>query len=407
MGGTHGLAKGDLALFNSASPLVPGGIFHVPVENQTCRSICWSFTLNEHADAESKKVTGTLNLTTPDHNGYWHLYFEIFNHKQYFNKLAAKVASGKISEADAITEAERMLRSRPGSRDAQQAGYTLDPGSDESIALTEAKIVGFVPASLFSLPLNTPAQAQNFQKGLNSLLKSILANPRQLQQYSTTDADGINTPLYNLLNQNLQPYLSAGGSTHPPYRPNDTFTVNGATYTPVTYMTQQMKFDPDAWSMVNLTAQNAPLIRQAIHDSLTGSNPTGVPVGFGLYNQAAFEQGGVLSTDLFATTAPVLAGGHETLIVNGKVDANAQVQGDIFQNSWGAQGLDIDGAQPASPDQSGFNGMTLDYIDFTVQQGEPPQYLFSKTLLSQPGYQSLMADATLKRERTPRKSPKP
>src|SRR6185437_8727393 len=86
-------AASDLAAFQSGTSAIPGGLqpwSKLPIRNQCFAEICWSYALNEFVDGVSQQATGEQIITSPDHNGFWHLYQQFFDHKQYFNQLTQK-----------------------------------------------------------------------------------------------------------------------------------------------------------------------------------------------------------------------------------------------------------------------------------------------------------------------------
>jgi hypothetical protein len=398
--------ESDLTAFEAGTPTIPGGVkpwSELPIRDQCDEEICWSFSLNEFVDGESRQAGGTQDITSADHNGFWHLYAQFFNHKEYFNELRKKVDSGKISKDEAVKEAGLMLRLRPGSATAKAAGFVVSPGSNESTALLEANVVGFVPNSLFEHVIKTPKEGTAFQNALNSLIGEFLSDKSKLSTYTTTAADGINDDLYNLLVTNLKPYYG-GKSAHPPYRPNDTFTDGGKTYTPLTYMAQALKFDPTQFVEVTMTAKNQKLLLQAVDDALMAPDTPGntkmkkaVPIGFPIYNQQLAESQSIFADN---TMAPQPIGGHEIVIENslsgpaGGPNAGTRV-GLVAQNSWGTGitgkivGLTVDGKPTSKPADAGYYGFTLSYLINTAAAGEPSSFMLPKAILDKPEYASL------------------
>jgi hypothetical protein len=380
----------DLSAFDEGKPLVPGGVVHIPVGNQRFAEICWAYALKELADSLHFRDTGELVLSSPDHSGFWHIYSQIFAHKSYFARLSRRVASGELSMDQATTQAVKMLHSRPGSLNAKAAGFIVEAGSDEPTALSEAVVFGMVPDTLYDRPITSLSETKSLDNTLKSLVKTILTSPDRSSMFGSTDADGINSALYNLIVQDLQPYMKGSGeNNHPPYRPGDKFSYNGQTYTPADFMSRVLNFDPSKFAMVIATQDNQDLVYQAIQDSLTAPKPVPVVMGFLVLNQKQAEKAGIWSENIFVGQQPQLAGGHDVLIVNAKVDDKGQLLGHIFQNSWGPQGLDANGNQATSAAQAGYNAVTVGYNNFLlgIQQGS--DFVFSKDLLKLPKYENL------------------
>ena len=101
----------DLSIFKAATPLKNGGIAPgSKILNQKCSSICWAYGLNELVDQMLLTNTGVAIETSPDHNGFWHFYFQIQNHASYFTRLANRIQSGQISLEDATREAINLMK---------------------------------------------------------------------------------------------------------------------------------------------------------------------------------------------------------------------------------------------------------------------------------------------------------
>jgi hypothetical protein len=403
----------DLIAFQAGVPQVVGGVkpwSTLPIRNQCDAGFCWSYTLNETVDGQAQLKTGVQYITSADHNGFWHLYFQFFNHKQYFNELRKKVANGAISKLQARREALLMLSLRPGSTLARQAGFVVQSGSDETTALIEAATVGFIPDALFDHPVKTARQASALQSALNKLIDGLLSDTSQLSTYTTTAADGINDELYGLLSTNLKPFYG-GSSTHLPYRPNDPFTITQAdgttaTHTPQTYMKQVLQFDPTAYGEVTMTPQNQALLLQAVHDVLMDpTNPQAVPIGFPVYNQKLAQQQGVFAAN---TELPKPVGGHEVLLENTLLspptDPNpGSLVGLVAQNSWNTgTGLTIDGKPSAIASQTGYYGFTPQYLIDTIS--EPSSFMLPRSVLILPKYSGLQITTEAQRNRLLRNS---
>lgn len=375
---------GDLRAFQDAPVIAKGGVTHGPICNQQGAEICWAYTENEFASALLLKNTGKLIQTSPDHSGFWHLYSQVYNNSKYFLNLSERVNQKKISLKTAIAEAKRFLRGRKGFRATPNSGFEIQPGSNEAIALNESANFGMVPNTTFDHPITTPEQGQAFSTALTKLVTTIIKSPNKTSLFGAADADGVNTPLYQLMTQNLQPFYegSGTGSTHLPYRPSDTFTYNGNQYTPGTFMTQVMKFDPSQWSQVTLTNKNQTALMQAVHESLAGADPVPVPIGFAVYNQQAAQQAPFTwSVDLFNGQQPHLDGGHEIMIVNGRTDSSGKLIGVTAQNSWGTGiGNDANGNPTNVAADSGFFNITTPYLNFTAQK-DPPDFVLKKSMV--------------------------
>jgi hypothetical protein len=387
----------DLVAFNAAEAAIPGGVkpwSGLPIDNQCDEEFCWSWELKNFVEGESQRQGGSKEMTSADHNAFWHLYYQFFNHKEYFNQLRKKVEANAISKEDALKEVRQVFTLHKGSTTRQNKGYVVSPGSNESTALLEANDVGFAPASDFDHVIKTPKEATAFQNALNELIGEFLSDKSKLSTYTTTAADGINDDLYNLMVTRLKPYYG-GPTAHPPYRPNDTFTVGGKSYTPKTFMAALM-FNPNDYIEVTMTKENQELLLQAVNEVLMESDhPKAVPIGFAIYDQQlAEEQGGFFDNTL---TPPEPIGGHEVMLANqmviaqGSPGAGTSV-GKVAINTWGTgTGIDIDGKITKVKSKTGFYGFSDSYFFSTTARGEPPSFLLTKAFLaSNPKYASFL-----------------
>ena len=297
----------------------------------------------------------------------------------------------------ALTEAVKMLRSRASSGARKETKFQVDPGNEEPIALFEAKTIGFAPQAIFDRPIKTAAQAKQLTAALADVVKTLLAESDKAPFFDGTDTDGINTPLYQLMASKLAPLMKgSSGNNHLPYRPNDKFDykdpVTGeiTQYTPIEFMEKILKFNPDDYVMVTTTEENKELVYEAIHDSLTASIPIPILMGFAVFNQKLGEEQMVWSEDTLTGSVPAtLDGGHEVLILNGKING-VEVVGHIFLNSWGFQGFDVNGRPSKDPTVTGFNGITIKYHNLALQQKEASEFVFPKSFLQQAKYAALL-----------------
>jgi hypothetical protein len=388
----------DLVAFNAAEAALPDGVkpySDIPIGNQCDEEICWAWEEKNFVEGESQRQGGSKEMVSADHNAFWHLYAQFFNHKEYFNQLRKKVEANEISKVNAIKEVRQVFTLHKGSTTRQNKGYVVSPGSNESTALLEANEVGFVPAAEFDHVIKTPEVATAFQNALNELIGEFLSDKSKLSTYTKTADDGINDDLYTLMVARLKPYY--GGSTaHPPYRPNDTFKVGGKIYTPKTFMTEALKFNPNDYIEVTMTKENQELLLQAVNEVLMDPhNPKAVPIGFAIYDQQlAEEQGGFFDNTL---TPPEPIGGHEVMLANqmvvakGSPGAGTSV-GKVAINTWGTgTGIDIEGKATKVKSKTGFYGFSDSYFFSTTARGEPPSFLLTKAFLaSNPKYASLL-----------------
>lgn len=383
----------DVLRLKAAKPLVDGGIYsEEPILNQECVGFCWAYGFAELA----QDMSGGSTIFSPEHSGFWHFYFQIAQHPAYFTNLINRIQSSdplkKMTLEQATDEAILMLSLRPHSRTAAAAKFVVDEGSDEPTALTEAKIVGIIPAQIYSRPIATPDQANQLSLGLKSLVKAILLTKNR-SSFSQKDADGINTPLYQLMVQEIGPAFNAASKdNHAPYRPNEQFTLpDGSTHTPLSYMSDVAKFNPEDWVDVQMTLANIDLVQDAMRTSLTLKHPIPVPTGFAIFgDQQQFQTEGFLSRKFLAGA---LIGGHLTLSKNQLVDGNGVVA-DMEMNSWGPQGLTANGTVSSDSTQIGFDGLTVDYLKGTILKQEPPDALFHKSILQMPKYAPLLKDVS-------------
>ncbi len=385
----------DLATYEGAKPLVDGGLQpNPPVDDQCDAEICWAHGEAKLAAQKKYKESGKFIPLAPDHSGFWHFYYQVSDHGSYFTRLANRInnpdVSKRISLQQAVDQAVLVMTLRPKSRTATEVGFSVESGSNMPDALSEASKVGMVPFEMYDRPITTIDQADALTKSLKDLVTVILTTPAPARKamFGQKDADGVNTPLYNLMTDKLAPVLNVSSANkHLPYRPNDKFIFEGQEYTPLTFMIQQMNFHPEEYPDIQMTAENASLIYEAINASIVEFEIP-VLIGFAIYNQAGFESSGVASADLVQTKPIVLAGGHLTEIINSRISQNFFAA--VFENSWSEQGRDANGAKPASPAVSGYNGITQGNMAYATQQGEPPDFTFHQSVLADPRFASLL-----------------
>ena len=382
--GTLPLSKlaADFKSFMQATPYVDGGVApDSPIYNQGRAEICWSYTLKELVRQTLFKITGgkvTAEIS-PDHNGFWHFYFQIKQHPAYFAKLRERVAAG-MSIADATAEAVALIRDRNNSKAQREAGFVIESGSDEPTALNEAKLIGMVPQEIFNRPITGDQQAADLVAALNNLVSDVIhASPQQIG--SVNKADGISDGLYSMLVSRVMPVLNENSSSKAnALRPNDTFVhTDGNTYTPLSFMTHFAQFDPTAYVDIRMTANNQTMIYAAIQASLDAG--LAIPVGWAVYQQKALEASGVADVDDLQQAPVALNGGHATIIENMKT-IGGTIIGFIFKNSWGLIGLTSNGVQSTVVSLLGYFGITPGYLQYGLADGNPPDFLFHSSIVN-------------------------
>jgi hypothetical protein len=330
------------------NPVQTEAVTHTAVENQGSVGFCWAYTLTGLMEGEARKQNVSANLS-PEYLGFYHMYFQLQKHLSWFETVAQRISSDLRSNADSVVE------------DAYNRIYVQDrffkpsEGNDEKIALQEIQISGTVPEEAFKFRVGTDAKETDFENRVKNFVKTNMLDGGKLAQYKSVDQDGINQALFSELSKALK--------ISPP-KPNDTFTFEGRSFTPRTFMTDYMRFDPKAWVELDATsdkqAKAESLIRQVLSKNIQ------VPVAFLVFDdtnserqnaQILVEKNGEFSTR-FCTDGKCAepAGAHAVLIVNSTSDAF------VVKNSWGHIGRDDRGGKTSVTSETGFFLLDFSYL---------------------------------------------
>lgn len=352
--------------------LVKGGVPHPPARNQRYAEICWSYTLNGLAESELIKNTGEFVHLSPDHNGFWNVYFQIKNHLAYFTELNAKIAAmpkGEQSEAKikAIEEFYGALKSK---KTVNLKLWQPNMGSREPLAIKQVATVGFVPDKLFDAAMKNQPAETDLETAVKDFIGKYLLDEDKVHSFEGKNAeDGINDGLFKALSKQLSPAMGSK-----PLRPGETFVYDNKEYTPITFMREKMGFNPDDWVSIVATPETHDLALKALTESLKRGHA--VPIGFPIFMDKINGEGPPMmyraeKAGLFSPiycnngVCKVVDGGHEVLAVNGRIQPKkTQVSTTIVKNSWGETGRDVNGevVPETEEDKRGYYFFTADYL---------------------------------------------
>ncbi len=351
------------------------GVPHSPVRDQQQAEICWAYALSSLAEGLFQKDHGKDSVQlSPEYLGFYHIYFQFKNRLSYFRNKAKVIASTAtdrktLAKQQAINEAYGLFKDahtpEGEAKQKRKALFQPDVGSAENSALTEVLVSGMVPFIRDGAPITTAEQEAQLEAAVKNFVGWYMLDESNLDLFKGKDADGINTSLFNALVTELAPIMGFR-----PFRPGDSFRFAGGTYTPRTFMSNYLRFDPRRFVALVSSEETHNASMQAVVQTL-GLN-IAVPIGlvlFGDQTQGKDVQTHVQDTGIFttewceSTDCKNDAGGHEVLAVNWVGDNEQNViTGLIVKNSWGLMGLDVNGQPTTHENERGFFEVTNDYL---------------------------------------------
>jgi hypothetical protein len=375
-------------------------LVRIPILNQGPEDLCWSESETELAISEFKKANPKSSVKlSPEYSGFWHVYFQMKNHLEYFNKIAKKVAKLPPSErAQAIQELSQeslRLMKQPSRYVEKTLSWAPSQGSDEAIAMGEADAVGMMPHEAFNGVRKTMSAENSFENAIQRFVSENFFDPAKLKSYESVAADGINDPLYKQLSAKLKPQLGAK-----PPRPHDPFLYNNKTYTPLTFMKEHLKFNPNDFKVFSATPATHKLMLEAISDSLARGYrvPIGMPIfadvvpGTEVNFQMLAEHTGIFSPELCpGGKCAEIGGGHEIVITN-EIKKNGKTTALVDENSWNLVGRAADGRMTKFRNKRGYDLITEDYLVQGMKAGFPYDITIPKEVAELKKYASLLKE---------------
>ena len=347
-----------ISAFNSAQAdfrAEQQAVTHTAIRSQGQVGFCWAYTLAGLMEGEAKKDKINV-LLSPEYLGFYHMYFQLQKHLSWFGVVVRHLDQNNQSAFESVTQDayERIY--------VRDRFYKQGEGNDEALALNELEISGAVPQEVFNFKLGTQIKDQDFELKIKNFIKAKMLVAKNLDSFKTTDGNGMNETLFEALAKSLD--------LTPP-KPSDSFTFQGKSFTPKTFVTDYLKFDPGAFVQIAVTPAKQQRALNLIRDTLKANDA--VPIGFEVFmdpnpsGDNALKQAGKTG-DFSNRFCPggqckQIDGGHEVLGVNWTEDSKGNVTSIIIKNSWGHQGGRNDRGQETREDsESGFFILESDYL---------------------------------------------
>jgi hypothetical protein len=330
-------------------------VTHTFTVNQGQAGFCWAYALSSFIEGEAKKNQENV-IISPEYLGFYNMYFQLQKHLNWFKTAARKIHTDSNSSQQETQDAyERIyLRDR---------FFKPDEGADELKALQQLEVSGVVPQKAFKFKLPSDIQEQRFTDAIKNFIKTHMFDEQKLSQYESLNENGINTELFTGLSQAL--------GISPP-QPGDSFDYLGKSYTPKTFMSDYLRFNPGIYKQISVSARKTPqalnLIREVMKKNVA------VPVGFTVFQDQAAgapksaQELAVDNGDFSTRFCPgnrcrKVDGGHEVLGVNWTEDSNGDVNSLVIKNSWGRSGGRNDrGVETQISSETGFYILEVDYL---------------------------------------------
>jgi hypothetical protein len=352
-----------------------GPVMHSPVRDQADVGFCWSYSLSGYLEGEALKKGKKVTLS-PEYLALNHLpnlmyeflpLFETVDDAGFFTRLLVRVlVAPLISPEGSVSFSESLY----------------DVGS-----------IGMVPETFF---------AQKFPFGKGLFGQKVEIHPT-LQERITKFVRAklftkANVQFYEKNPEAFRKDFFDGIGIHPP-KPTDTFTYEGKSYTPISFMRDYLEFNPEDYqeiavmkgeykSLPDKLAEGgldmSAMAKQSWPKPLSGysqaealavmqkalADNTSVPVTFlVLEDQKLAEQNGVFSNaNCVGGACKKSVGGHAVLATGMKIDASAAgapVSAVVIKNSWGDIGLNDQGQVSAAAGSKGFFLIARDYFTST------------------------------------------
>jgi hypothetical protein len=345
---------------------------HTAARDQGDVGFCWAYALSGYMEGEAMKKGKSVTLS-PEYLALNHMPSMMYDLLPVFQYVDGK---GFLV---------RMLL------DLLILPQLSSEGSVSfSASLADLSAIGMVPETFFS---------KKFPSDKDASGKRVVSHPTLSERTESFVMDKLtNKDVVALYEKNpeifKQDFFAAMGITPP--KPTNSFTYEGVSYTPLTFMRDYLEFNPDDYQEVAVlkgtyksffdglkasgidlsgiqlenTLQPISNISQEdafkiIKDSL--ADQTAVPVAFLVYeDQKSAEKSGVFSNANCLDGACVkVVGGHAVLISGMKDNIGAPndpIDALIIKNSWGSMGLNDHGESTKEPADQGFFLIKPDYL---------------------------------------------
>jgi hypothetical protein len=358
-----------------------GPAVYTPVRDQGAAGFCWAYSMTGFVESEALKNKISVTLS-PEYLALNHMANLLESFIPLFDSVSNSIFGIRF-----------LLDHFLLTKISTEGAFTL------SESLEDLNVIGAVPESIFSYKeaFITNAQGQpvapspSLDQKSTQFISDHMANPVKVSFYRA-----------NIAHMKEEFFQALG--VRPPM-PTDTFTYEGKTYTPVSFLRDYLKFDAsnyqevavsdhdyddfldDAIYAFNPDAEKAlpakqyvPLMMKdgdlalSLLQKVVSDNES-VPVNFVIYeDQKMAESTGVFSSqDCTADSCQSLESGHSVLLVGLKMDQDptkskeAVASALIVKNSWGPKiGLTdkgVDDPLARSQGAAGFFIIKKDYLE--------------------------------------------
>ncbi len=322
-------------------------VTHSPIQDQGYVGYCWSYATMGMMEGEALKH-GKHVVLSPEYVGFYHMFDEMKanweTYRTFARKKPPKKLFGKLVQGIAKTIVSSLFKPSEG------AASLID-------ALTVAKEVGVVPETAFKFKIGKDQQGLENRIG-RFIADKLLLKP-QLDAYEKNQ------------DQLFEDFATAYGARPP--KITDTFTYEGQSYTPKTFMTNYVQFNPDGYKQFKVGPDNHDQMIRAMKQSLAANKS--VEIGFIIYEdfETAKKSGRFDEKNCKNNLCTSPVGGHAILAVNTIEDNSGRepMAGVVIKNSWGLQGLDDNGAATAESSAKGFNVITNGYFKMGYVKAAP------------------------------------
>lgn len=302
-----------------------------PVKNQNSLGICWSYAALGLVEAVELQHGKTVDLSEEYLGYHWVL---------------------------------RQLDEAVNSQEPMNYLSFLNEGYRSWDGLKLAEEVGLVPESVFSSKY-TDSQVE-FTTSLKTFFSPRFQDANTLASYKT-NPERLAADFDRFLGKRLP-------------RPTDTITVDGRSFTPVSYLKNGLNFRLNDFEEVVVKSTHPEQLEPAMH-SFKMSLMQGFPVPLGVLTFNGVSSGPVWDTSTCEGDCPksfghamlgvdfITQGGRGGAMTEAEVRSvfHNPVSAVIVKNSWGLQGADQAGRTDAARTKLGFNTLTRSYLEESLK----------------------------------------
>ena len=312
-----------------------------PIQDQGYVGYCWSYATMAMIEGEALK-SGKQVVLSPEYVGFYQMYSEMKanwgTYRTFARKKPPRKLIGRIVQGIAKTIVRSLFAPNEG------APSLMTP-------FERIKTVGVVPETVFRFKVGRDQQGLEDRVG-RFITDKLLLKP-QLDAYEQNEE------------QLFSDFAAAYGAKPP--KPTDTFVHEGKSYTAKSFLSDYLRFNPDAYVEYKVGPENHDRMIRSMKQALAADRSA--MIGFIIYEDFdTMKRTGSFDEKQCANahcTKPV--GGHAVLAVNTQEDDTGRQPMDsvVIKNSWGLQGLDHLGQPTTRAEEKGFNRITNGYLRMT------------------------------------------